>query len=70
MELLGAIGRGRSYEDLLPEAAAVDLGGLTVHVLGLAALIRAKEEAGREKDRAVLDLLRQALRSSTAAGRK
>lgn len=65
VDLLGAIGRDRSYEDLLPEAVAVDLGGVTVHVLGLAALIRTKEEAGREKDRAVLELLRQALRGST-----
>jgi hypothetical protein len=36
-----------------------------VRVLGLAALIRTKEEAGRDKDLAVLDLLRQAL---SAAG--
>lgn len=69
VDLLGAIGRDRSYEDLLPEAAAVDLGGVTVHVLGLAALIRTKEEAGREKDRAVLELLRQALRGSTQTDR-
>lgn len=65
VDVLGAIGSGRSYEDLLPDAVAVDLGGITVHVLRLAALIRTKEEAGREKDRAVLELLRQALRSST-----
>lgn len=69
VDLLGAIGRDRSYEDLLPEAVAVDLGGVTVHVLGLAALIRTKEEAGREKDRAVLELLRQALRGSTPTDR-
>lgn len=65
VDLLGAIGRGRSYQDLLPDALAIDLGGVTVQVLGLAALIRTKEEAGRDKDRAVLALLRQALRSST-----
>lgn len=44
--------------------------GLTVHVLGLAALIRTKEEAGRDQDRAVLELLRQALRGSTGTERK
>lgn len=70
VDLLGAIGRGRGYEDLLPDAVAVDLGGVTVHVLGLAALIRTKEEAGRDKDRAVLGLLRQALRGSTPPGRQ
>ena len=40
----------------------IDLDGLTIRVLGLAALIQTKEEAGRDKDRAVLELLRQALR--------
>lgn len=64
VDVLGAIGCGRSYEDLLPDAIAVDLGGLTVRVLRLAALIRTKEEAGRDKDRAVLELLRTALRGS------
>jgi hypothetical protein len=70
VDVLGAIGGGRSYEDLLADAVAVDLGGLTVHVLGLAALIRTKEEAGRDKDRAVLELLRQTLRGSTRTERK
>jgi len=65
VDVLGAIGRGRRYEDLLDDAATIELGGLSVRVLGLAALIRTKEEAGRDKDRAVLDLLRQALRAST-----
>ena len=69
VDVLGAIGCGRSYEDLLPDAIAVDLGGLTVRVLRLAALIRTKEEAGRDKDRAVLELLRAALRGSTQYGR-
>lgn len=64
VDLLGAIGRGRAYEDLLPDAPIVELGGLSVRVLGLAALIRTKEEAGRDKDLAVLDLLRQALGDS------
>jgi hypothetical protein len=34
-------------------------------VLRLAALIRTKEEANRDKDRAVLDLLRKTLRESS-----
>jgi hypothetical protein len=68
VDVLGAIGHGLSYEDLLSDAVAVDLGGLTVHVLGLAALIRTKEDTGRDKDRAVLELLRQALRDSQSKG--
>lgn len=53
VDVLGAIGRD----------------GLTIRVLGLAALIQTKEEAGRDKDRAVLELLRQALRGSARLGR-
>jgi hypothetical protein len=49
VDVLGAIGRGLRYEDLLPVAEAVDLGGLTMHMLGLSALIRTKEEASRDK---------------------
>ncbi len=67
VDLLGAVGRGRSYEDLLPDAPAIELGGLSVRVLGLAALIRTKEETGRDKDRAVLGLLRKALNGKTDA---
>jgi hypothetical protein len=40
------------------------LDGLTVRVLGLAALIRSKIEAGRDKDRAVLATLRRTLEES------
>lgn len=65
VDVLGAIGQGRTYDDLLPESLAVDLGGVSVQVLGLAAVIRTKEEAGRDKDRAVLDILRRTLRGSS-----
>lgn len=64
VDLLGAIGRDRDYDRLLPDAPMVELGGLSVRVLGLEALIRTKEEAGRDKDRAVLELLRHALSAS------
>jgi hypothetical protein len=61
--------RGRLAHPLDAESHARRLGGLTVPVLGLAALIRTKEEAGRDKDRAVLELLRQALHGSTRTER-
>ena len=65
VDVLGEIGRGRRYEDLLPEAVPVHIGAITVQILGLPALIRSKEEAGRDKDKAVLDVLRQTLRATT-----
>ncbi len=33
VDILGAIGRGRTYEDLLSGSAAIDLDGLTIRVL-------------------------------------
>jgi len=64
LDVLGQIGNGRRYEDLLPDAVAISLGSATVRVLGLSALIRTKEEAGREKDLAVLGILRRTLLES------
>ena len=50
------------YDDLRRGATLVDLGrGLTVQVAALADVIRSKEAAGREKDRAQLPLMRRTL---------
>jgi len=50
------------YDDLRRNASSVDLGrGLVVRVASLADVIRSKEAAGREKDRAQLPLLRRTL---------
>ncbi len=64
LDVLGQIGNGRRYEDLLPDAVTINVGSAIVRVLGLSTLIRTKEEAGREKDLAVLAILRQTLRES------
>jgi hypothetical protein len=62
LDLLGAIGEGHTYEDLIKETIELDAGrGLIVRVLGLAALIRIKEETAQEKDRAQLAILRRTL---------
>ncbi len=37
------------------------VGSLRVQVLGLSALIESKEEAGRDKDKAMLSILRRTL---------
>jgi hypothetical protein len=64
LDILGAIGSGRSYEDLLPLCYDLTVGDLTIHVLSLAAVIQIKEEIGHPKDRAVLEILRETLRES------
>jgi len=61
LDVLGKIAVGRGYHDLLADSIQRPLGELTVYVLGLEALIRAKTEAGRAKDLAVLPILRRTL---------
>jgi hypothetical protein len=61
LDVLGRIGHGHGYQELIADSATRQLGDVTIHVLGLEALIRTKLEAGRDKDRAVLDILRRTL---------
>lgn len=65
LDLLGTIGRGLSYEDLLPHCVQMDIAeGVSVRVLDLATLIALKEELADEKDRAMLPVLRRTLEES------
>lgn len=62
LDLLGEIGAGRGYEDLLPESIMVRAGEqVLVRVLNLETLITMKEELAQEKDRAVIPVLRRTL---------
>jgi len=62
LDLLGAIGTGRGYGELLCQAVKLKIGaGLSVRVLDLATLIKVKEEVAHDKDRAVLAVLRRTL---------
>ena len=62
LDVLATAGAGSTYEDLAPRADRFELEGMSVLVLGLPALIETKEQAGRDKDRLALPLLREALR--------
>src|ERR1017187_1640747 len=62
LDVLGTIGRGLGYEDLLPHTIEMEIGGgARVRVLKLATIIALKEELGGEKDRAALPILRRTL---------
>jgi len=62
LDVLGSIGRGLTYQDLIPHSAEQDIGdGIRVRVLDLETLISLKEDLGTEKDRAILPLLRRTL---------
>jgi len=61
LDVLGTIGANRDYVALLPVAEEMDLQGIQVRVLRLPELIASKQEAGREKDHAILSVLRRTL---------
>ncbi|MBY0526531.1 MAG: hypothetical protein K2R98_24260 [Gemmataceae bacterium] len=62
LDVLGAISGNRGYDELLPVTVELRLrNDLTVRILDLETLIAIKEETGRDKDKAALPILRQAL---------
>ena len=63
LDVLGEVAGGRVYEDLVGQTVEFEIDqGLRIRVLSLPALISLKEETGREKDLAMLPLLRNTLR--------
>ncbi|HEY6323160.1 MAG TPA: hypothetical protein VJA16_16565 [Thermoanaerobaculia bacterium] len=66
LDVLESIGDGLTYDDLAGETSRYELGAITVRVLNLAMIIRSKEAANRDKDRAVLPILRRTLRLKNA----
>ena len=65
LDLPGTVGKGLSYEDLLPHALQKQIAeSVFVKVLDLPTLIALKEELGDEKDRAMLPILRRTLEES------
>lgn len=61
LDVLSTIGGGLLYRDLLARTVLYRLEEAQVRVLDLAAVIETKEHADRDKDRAVLPVLRQTL---------
>ncbi len=62
LDVLGLIGSGHQYEDLLAHSVQMRVGeNLTVRLLDLATLIETKQETAGEKDRAALAVLRRVL---------
>ena len=62
LDVLGTIGRGLTYQDLLPHTVEMEIGGgMRVRVLDLATIVALKEELAGEKDLAALPILRRTL---------
>lgn len=70
LDLLGTIGRGLRYEELLEHAVQMQVGrNLRVSVLKLEKLIEVKEALAGDKDKAVLPILRRTLEQSEKANK-
>jgi predicted nucleotidyltransferase len=61
LDVLETIGDGLKYSDLLSETREYEVGDLSLRALRLEAIILSKEQAGRDKDLAVLPILRRTL---------
>jgi len=61
LDVLSAVGNSLTYRDLVGRSVEYELGESRVRVLELAAVIETKEQANRDKDRAVLPVLRQTM---------
>ncbi len=62
LDVLGFVGGGKRYEDVIAAAPLLRIGELAVHVLELESLIEEKKTLARPKDKAVLALLESVLR--------
>ena len=61
LDLLGTIGIGHSYEDLLPHTVGLEASGLRLRMLDLETLIEVKKETISEKDKVVIPILQRTL---------
>ena len=68
LDVLGAIEPGGSYADLLDHSEEMRVGSLAVRVLDLKTLIDIKETLSRDKDRAVLAILKRTLKEKQSGG--
>lgn len=67
LDVLGMVGRGRGYSDLLNKTVGMDVGGMTIRILDLPGLIEVKEETITEKDKVVLAILHRLLEEQRGA---
>ena len=68
LDVLYEISDGLNYDDLLDRSNLFEFEEMRLRVLSLEAVIEAKEIADRDKDRAVLPILRQTLEMKKASG--
>ena len=62
LDVLGFIGSGKRYEDVVAVTTRVSVGDLSIRILRLETLIEEKKLLGRDKDLAVVGLLEGVLK--------
>jgi hypothetical protein len=61
LDVMETIGAGLSYADLISHTRLSEVEGIQIRILCLETIIRSKEQANRDKDRATLPVLRRTL---------
>ena len=59
LDVLGSLGGGLTYDDVIKDAKTVDLDDFQIKVLDLRTLLRLKTELGRDKDRMAIPILKR-----------
>ncbi len=67
LDVLCVIAPGWTYDDLIDRAHECEIDDLSVQVLDLQAVIESKEAASRDKDKAILPVLRETLKLKQAS---
>jgi hypothetical protein len=66
-DVLGFIGGGKRYADVIGSATTLHVGDLAIRVLSLEALLEEKRALGRDKDLAIVKLLEAVLKRRGAS---
>jgi hypothetical protein len=61
LDLLGTIGIGHSYDDLIKHTVILEVSAFQVHILDLGTLLKVKKETITEKDKTVIPILQRIL---------
>lgn len=61
LDILGTVGEGQDYQDLLDDIAQIEIEEMTLQLQGLQSVIELKEYLGRDKDKAVIPILKRTL---------
>jgi hypothetical protein len=62
LDILAVIEKGRGYEDLIPDAVAIQFRGYKIQVLSLAAIIELKKDSADPKDISRMPIFKETLR--------